>query len=332
MSVFMKRRRLIKLMAASCLMGSLPNGARAFSQQNKSELYKWQGFALGAEVSLQLYHTDGNAARRIIQNARKIIDDMEGLFSLYRQDSVLSRLNRLGAIDNPPADFVDLLQMSHRVSRMTSGAFDVTVQPLWQFYKDFFSSQGRGADPLPNALRALQDKIGYEKLQISPDRIAFDQTGMAVTLNGIAQGYVTDRVADYLKSEGMTSVLVDIGEYRALGPQADQSPWRIGLMDPIKLGQFSDILEITDGAVATSSGQGDVFDGRGTYHHLFDPHSGKSADRYLSVTVTAQEAALADALSTAFYAMSMAAIKDCLKVLPLVNARLTDKAGAVIMV
>ena len=332
MSVFMKRRRLIKLMAASGLVGLIPFDVRAFDRPPGLELYEWHGFALGAEVSLQLYHTDGGAARRIIQNARKIIDDMEGLFSLYRQDSVLSRLNLLGGIDNPPADFVDLLQTSHRISRLTSGAFDVTVQPLWQFYKAYFSSPNRRKPPLPNALRALQDKIGYDKLRISRDRVAFDHTGMAVTLNGIAQGYATDRVADYLKSEGMTSVLVDIGEYRALGPQADQTPWRIGLMDPVRRGQFSDILEITNGAVASSSGQGDAFDGRGTYHHLFDPHSGKSANRYLSVTVTAPEATLADALSTAFYAMPAAAIKDCLKDLPQVNARLTDKAGTVIMI
>ncbi len=316
-------------MAASLAACTVPHAAMAIVSNEKPSLHQWHGFALGAEVSLQLYHQDKKAAQRIMQNSVKIIRDMEAYFSLYQPNSLLSTLNRDGVIYNPPVEFVDLLRISKHISQITSGAFDVTVQPLWQYYATQNYNQKWSPD---EELQIIQKLIGYEKLSISPELISFDRKGMAVTLNGIAQGYVTDRVSAYLQSEGMMSVLVDIGEYRALGPQADKSPWRIGLADPQNFGEFSHILEIHQGAVATSSGTDDIFDSHGEFHHLFDPQTGKSAHRYSSVTVTAPEATMADALSTAFCAMSVTTIKECLHTLPQVNVRLTDQAGTVIIV
>ncbi len=306
-----------------------PQAVTAIVPDARAELYQWQGFALGAEVSLQLYHHDAGAAQRIIQKSVQIIQDMESLFSLYQPHSKISTLNRQGVIYNPPTEFVDLLQTANHISQMTAGAFDITVQPLWLFYSaQEFDEKGVSE----NELRAIHKRIGYEKLSISREKISFDRKDMAATLNGIAQGYVTDRVSDYLKGEGLRSVLVDIGEYRALGPQANKTPWRIGLADPQNFGEISHILEVNQGAVATSSGTGDIFDKKGKFHHLFDPQTGKSSHRYLSVTVTAPQATLADALSTAFCAMSVADIKKCLKETPNVNARLTNNAGAVIII
>lgn len=330
MTTSKQRRRVIKLMAASLVACGAPQTALAMMAEHR--LHHWQGFALGAEVSLQLYHHDEKAAQRIIEKAVQIIRDMESLFSLHQESSTLSSLNQQGVIHNPPAEFVELLRTAQDISRMTSGAFDITVQPLWQFYQARFSGASEGNGPIEEELRLIRDHIGYQKMSISRQKVSFDQPGMAATLNGIAQGYVTDRVSDYLKSEGLTAVLVDIGEYRALGPQADETPWRIGLADPLNFGQLSHILELNRGAVATSAGRGDSFDKNGEFHHLFDPRTGKSAQRYSSVTVTAPEATLADALSTAFYAMPVAAIKECLLHYPAVNARLTDQAGAVIIV
>lgn len=317
-------------MAAAGLAGCVaPYEAMAMKRGRRRQLYQWHGFALGAEVSLQLYHHDELGSRRIIEKSVQIMRRMEAFFSLYQPNSVLTTLNRQGAIEHPPAEFVDLLKTANHISQMTSGAFDITVQPLWLFYKaQNYDAKGVMVDEL----QAIQKLVDYKKLSISGDEILFDCPGMAATLNGIAQGYATDCVCEYLKSEGLTSVLVDIGEYRALGPQADKSPWRIGLADPKNFGQISHILEINQGAVATSSGMGDIFDKKGEFHHLFDPRTGKSTHRYSSVTVTAPEATLADALSTAFCAMPVAEIKDCLKDMPSVNARLTDPAGTVIII
>lgn len=331
MTRLIQRRRIITLMATGMAACMVPGRALALATalQPRPELHTWNGFALGAEVSLQIYHHDTSAARRIIQRSVEIIRQMEGLFSLYQPDSVISTLNRQGAVDSPPAAFVDLLRTAGRVSQMTSGAFDITVQPLWQYYDKGFSAGGNDFNPGTDGdLQFVRSLVDYQKLIISDQRVSFERKAMAATLNGIAQGYVTDRVSDYLKDCGMTSVLVDIGEYRALGPQADGSPWRIGLADPQHPGGLADILEITQGAVATSSGSGDRFDTSGDYHHLFDPTSGASANRYLSVTVTAPTATWADALSTAFCALPEVAIESCLKKLSSVSVRLTRADGS----
>jgi len=325
-----KRRRVIKLMAATvATLLAAPRAGLAIVRQRRAELYSWHGFALGAEVSLQLYHHDALAARRIIQGSVKIIRKMEQLFSLYRESSALSELNREGVLYEPEPEFYDLMRAAKMASVMTSGAFDITVQPLWKYYHSFFEQYPAGT-PVAEQLSDIRQLVDHRKLSVSRDRVGFDRRGMAATLNGIAQGYATDQVTDYLKKAGMTSVLVDIGEYRALGPQADQSPWRIGLMDPEHPGEFSEILDVMKGAVATSSSSGDRFEATGRYNHLFDPHSGLSANRYLSVTVTAPTATLADSLSTAFCVMPEGDIEKCLKQLPAIKARLTHSGGRVV--
>jgi thiamine biosynthesis lipoprotein len=123
--------------------------------------------------------------------------------------------------------------------------------------------------------------------------------GMAVTLNGIAQGYVTDRVADLLRRRGLRA-LVDMGEIRALGAAPDGRPWPVGLEDPAAPGQVAETIALDDLAVATSGGYGTRFDAAGRFNHIFDPADGRSSWRYGAVSVVAADATTADALATAF--------------------------------
>lgn len=318
---------------SGALISGVPPVAWSKGKHVSPVLHHWRGTALGADVSLQIYHTDRAQADLILQNAVRLMGNMEDLFSLYRPGSLLNQLNATGRVEAPDPAFVDLLQLANRVSRLSEGAFDVTVQPLWQLYNSFFMGRtARGDSPSAADLKGARKLVGYEHLLIGPDKVSFDQPGMAATLNGIAQGYVTDRITAYLAEQGLTAVLVDMGEFRALGPQADQLPWRIGLADPFIPGNLADVLEITGGAVATSSGRGDVFDAQGQYHHLLDPHKGESSHRYASVTVTAPEAGWADALSTAFCALPKARIEQCLEACPGVRARLTYPDGRILWI
>ena len=122
-------------------------------------------------------------------------------------------------------------------------------------------------------------------------RVRLPRPGMALTFNGIAQGYMTDRVADLLRNAGFDHVLVQLGETRALGGRQADQPWRVAAADKV--------IAISNRAIATSSGPASRFDPRGRHHHLFDPRSGRSAASYRSVTVIAERATDADALSTA---------------------------------
>lgn len=132
---------------------------------------------------------------------------------------------------------------------------------------------------------------------------------MALTLNGIAQGYITDRIVDLLRSGGIASCMVDMGEIRALGARPDATPWRVGVADPVAAAPLSpSVVEVIDKAVATSSPDGFRFDAAGRFNHLLDPRTGLPAACWRNVTVVAPEAATADALSTAFSLMNEGAI------------------------
>ena len=122
---------------------------------------------------------------------------------------------------------------------------------------------------------------------------------MAMTLNGIAQGYITDRIGDLLRERGFQHVLVDMGEQLALGPKWDGEAWRVGIADPAEPGKALLELPVRHGAIATSGGYGYHFDGAGHFAHILDAGTGAPARRWASVTVLADRAATADGLSTA---------------------------------
>ncbi len=275
--------------------------ARAGSEGD-SNLHRWRGQALGAQASLLIYHPDATEAGRIVARALAEIERLEAIFSLYREDSALVRLNRDGYLEVPPFDLVDLLARAGRWSHLTDGAFDVTVQPLWDLYRRHFSQAG--ADPgAPDAasLAKARALVDYQALEIDSERIAFGRTGMAITANGIAQGYICDRVAGLLRSEGLDEVLIDLGEIHALGPGPGGRPWRIGLADPRQPGSTLGSVDLVDRAVATSASMPAR---ELPFAHILDPQRGRPAEWPLSASVVARMAVDADALSTALVASS----------------------------
>jgi len=123
---------------------------------------------------------------------------------------------------------------------------------------------------------------------------------MAITLNGIAQGYITDRIIDCLQEAGFQHVLVQMGEFFARGRRADGRLWRVGIGHPSEDG-FLERTTLDNQAIATSSPVGTPLscDDGSIAHHLFDPRSGKPGAHWQSVSVIAGRAVVADGLSTA---------------------------------
>jgi thiamine biosynthesis lipoprotein len=138
---------------------------------------------------------------------------------------------------------------------------------------------------------------------------------MGLTLNGIAQGYLTDRVVGMLRAAGVQRTLVDMGESRVLGSHPNGRPWQVGIADPDEPKTIGDILAVTDQAVATSGGYGFRFDAARRFNHLLDPATGSSAQAYKSVTAVMPAATAADALSTAFSLMPAERIESALRAL-----------------
>ncbi len=325
MSPGMTRRRFIRISAATAGLALLPPGANAAVAE--PILTVWRGTALGALASIELYHPDRGAAARLIERSVRELERLERVFSLYREDSALVRLNRDGFLDEPPADLVRLLSASLSYSRLTGGAFDPTVQPLWDLYARHFSVPNADpAGPAEAALRETVLRVGCTKMTVDPACVAL-APGMAVTLNGIAQGYITDRVTELLRSEGIASTLVDLGEIRTLGRHPDGRSWTVGLEDPDRRGRAARTIEVENQAVATSGGYGFRFDPAGRFTHLFDPKTGTSPHVYSSVSVALPTATAADALSTAFSLMPVEAIDAVLARLGEGTAYLTRPDG-----
>jgi thiamine biosynthesis lipoprotein len=229
---------------------------------------------------------------------------LEQVFSLYREDTALVALNRHGILVAPPADLVAVLAECRRCWEMTGGAFDPTVQALWILYRDHFSrADADPQGPKERELRRALERVGFGQVTFDANRIVLPRRGIGLTLNGIAQGYVTDRVVDILRAGGIVSSLVDMGEPRAVGSRPSGEPWRVGISDPDRPERIGETLEVADQAVATSSAYGFRFDHQGRFNHLFDPRTGMSAELYRSVTVTMPSGTAADALSTAFSLM-----------------------------
>lgn len=287
------RRRAVGLLAAAAGLPLVLRATRA-----TAEIVTWHGRALGAPATLILHHPDRPTAERLVAACAAELERLEAILSLYRPDSALSELNRTHALAAPPPELVAILDDCRRYHALTAGAFDPTVQPLWRLYADHFQGGGAPAGPSPSRLAAARAAVGFEAVHASPARIALTRPGMALTLNGIAQGWITDRIVDLLRDAGVTSTLVDMGEIRGLGPR----PWHVGITGTDSL------LTLTDRAVATSAPQGFAFDPAGRFTHIIDPRTGATPARYARITVTAPTAAAADALSTGAALMDRAAI------------------------
>ena len=267
------RRRFIAISAALAPSLALAKGR---------DLHVETGLAMGAQVTLRLDHPD---APRLAALAMAEIRRLEAVFSLYLPDSALSRLNRTGRLDAPPFELLECLALAGSVHAASGGRFDPTVQPLWRAEAEARIAGQPLSDPARAAAQAL---VGWQDVALSPAAITL-RPGMALTLNGIAQGHVADRVAALLAGNGLSRALIDTGEMVAL-PEGD---WPVDLAAG---GSFT----LRGRALASSAPLGMTFGGDGVTSHILDPVTGRPVrSRWRAVSISADTAALADALSTA---------------------------------
>lgn len=282
----LSRRRFLLIAAAALpVAGALRPATR----------FDWRGDALGAEARIVL-EGPRDAAEAVLAEVAAEIDRLENLFSLHRPGAQLARLNRAGVLEAPARDLVAALRRAEHWHQRTEGAFDAAIQPLW-------SAAARGA-PLP-APPASRPGIG-------PGRIALPPGG-ALTLNGIAQGSIADRVTGLLARRGFTAPRVDTGEMSLPGPDRRR----------VTLPHAGRTLDLAGCALATSDPDALRFADGG--HHLIDPRRRRAPETWRAVTVIAPRAEDADALSTAFAVSDRTRIGDLVPGDTLVLA--TDRAG-----
>ncbi|MFK7877054.1 MAG: FAD:protein FMN transferase [Paracoccaceae bacterium] len=282
------RRRFIALSAAVALS---PQSAQAES---------WTGYAFGAEVSLRI-RGPKHIARPAIDEALQAIRDIEALFNLYDPTSALSLLNARGVLAQPDARFLELMRAADLAFDLTQGLFDPSVQPLW-------TARALGHDPAQAI--AL---IGWKRAQFEAAQVQL-APGQALTFNGIAQGFATDIVAQVLAAHDLQDVLVNIGEYRAIG-----GPWKLDLQDPVQ-GRLG-MRTLHSGAIATSSPLATPLGAQGHILHKF------AQPQWSTVSVEAPSATLADSLSTAMVLATRDEIEAIQAQADITRITLVDKTG-----
>jgi len=291
------RRRFLACCATAAL------NASACSSQIAQQRF----LAMGAEAHITLFGRPKQAESALLA-CRKEISAIESAFSLYDPNSMLSQLNRDGIV-SMDTRFATLLSHALYMAEITSGAFDPTIQPLWQAL-----SKG-------DSIEKVHQLIGWRGLVMARGKAQFTRPGMAASFNGIAQGFAADRVAAILAERGFKNILVNLGEYSARGTKQGM-PWLLGIRDPLS-GRIVAELEPDNSAIATSEPRGTIISGR---PHIFDPLQ-RAGERWVSVTVEAPEAWRADVLSTAIAASPIEEAENLLAAGNATRAWLINAAG-----
>lgn len=239
-----------------------------------------------------------------MNQAVALINRLEGLLSVTKKDSDISKIN---AADGVPVtvseETYELLEKCMQYSEATEGLFDVSVYPLvklWGF------TTGEYRIPSEEEIRAVQERIDYRKVQLSGGNKVQIPKGMQIDLGAAAKGYLSQKLMDLFKENGISSAVVSLGgNVQTMGRKEDGSRYRIGIVDPADGTSIYGTLEVEDKAVITSGIYQRYFEKEGkTWHHIMDKRTGKPADNDLaSVTVITEEGTAGDALATALYVM-----------------------------
>ena len=319
-----RRRQWLRLsLGLGAMLGSAASGAIG---SNAATPLQWRERALlgfGTTLWLRAGHASAERAERGLDAAIAAIRHVERQMSLFDPASAVCQLNREGVLHNPHPDLVQVLQLAQQVSQRSDGAFDVTVQPLWLAWQ---AAQRAGCLPTVGELAAARAQCGWRALAVSPDGIRLQKPGMAITLNGIAQGYASDLARAALQAHGIEHALLDTGEWSALGRSPDATPWTLGVANPRSATALIARLATDGRAIATSSDAHCIFSADHRHHHIFDPRTGYSPRELASVTVAAPTCAMADALTKVMFMAGPVRAFDVARQWQ-VDVLVVDKAG-----
>ena len=316
------RRRLIA--GALALAGALPAWATGQSAASCTSpdarladapgyaLYRRRTLAFGTGIELTVAADSRHRAENALLAALREIEAIDALTSLYRPVGAVCTLNRVGRIETAETRLLDLLLAAQRWSRRSDGAFDVTVQPLWTLYAEAAQA---GRIPDDRAVAGALTRVDWRAVSVADGAVHLLNPGMALSLNGIVQGYATDRALAILRAHDIRDALVDAGEFGALGGRPGigerpggrcVEPWSVGIRDPRVPGALLGTMPLAT-AVATSGDYEYSFTPDRVNHHIFDPRVGRSPRELAAVTVLATNATDADALSTTCMVLGVAA-------------------------
>lgn len=268
---------------------------------NKNAEYRADGFYLDTYVSVCIY---GEGSDRIARDTVDLCAEYEKIFNCRDEESLLSRLNKAQSMsmeDEQEKQLLKAIEEGIYYGRLTEGALDITLCPLttlWNF---------KEAEVVPDAglIEKALENTGYDRITIKDNEVNLN--GTTIDLGAVAKGYIADEMTQYLKSQGVTSALINLGgNIYCMGSKPDGSDFTIGIQYPFKEGsQVIETVKLKNKSVVTSGVyeryfyKDDIL-----YHHILEPKTGYPVKNgLLSVTIIADDSITCDCLSTGCFVM-----------------------------
>ena len=284
-----------------------------FHENTALKEYKISGLAQGTTYTCSYFASDSLVTKSQIDSILHVIDLS---MSLYQPNSLINKFNSpLTSQIQVDEHMLVVLKKSFQINKETSGAFDITIQPLMRFW-GFYNENGKNIKPNPanlnRQLDSLKRMIGMKKIKLSKDFLIKTNEELQIDLNGIAQGYSVDVVADFMESKGINSYVFELGgEIRAKGPKPGGNAIRIGIEGPpsdeLDEAEIKHIVSFTEGAITTSGSYRKFISYQGkNYGHIINPRTGYPINsEIMSVTIFAKKAIDADGYDNALMLMSI---------------------------
>lgn len=281
---------------------------------------------MGTFAAITLMHPSRAKADEAIGMAFAEMDRVGRLMDRYQPASPVGTLNRDGFAAELPPEVVAVLSRSVQFHRISQGAFDVTVKPLVDLYKDHFAIYH--TPPSGQQINEALDRVDSRAIRFNNNSVRFEKEGMGITLDGIAKGYIVDCGIDVLLKNKVRHGLINAGgDIRVIGGRDGKTPWSVAIQNPDKDGENNHKITMINGAIATSGNYEVYFDREKLYHHIMNPQIGIPAPELKSVTVLAGNAMDADALSTAVFVAGTNAGKALIEALPGTECLLMGSRG-----
>ena len=304
--------KILSLAAACTLSSSAQPTLQRFHQTHA---------AMGTIFTIDLNATDQATAEQDMDLAFEEIDRLEALLSNYRPSSELSRISREAGsspVVTDPETF-RFLERSLYWSRVSNGAFDITVGPLLRAW-GFFFHQGRV--PSQAELNAVRNKIGWKNIALDPETrtVSFtNHQAMELDPGSIGKGFAVDSVAKLLRNQGVTSAFISAGgsTLYAIGAVPGTAGWPVEIPDPGHPGKIAATIQLKDTSLSTGACTEKFFIKNGhRYCHIFDPRTMRPVEAMLQTTVIDPSATDSDALSTVVFVLGPEASRKLLASIP----------------
>ncbi|HWP91314.1 MAG TPA: FAD:protein FMN transferase [Thermodesulfobacteriota bacterium] len=264
-------------------------------------------FVMGTVIEFRLYCQTKELCNEAIFDAYSEVKRLDDMLSNYKTDSNLSLVNSQagkGRIKVPP-EFVELTERAVYFSNLTDGAFDITVGDLVDLWRN---SQQKDDMPDEKTIkRTVSECVGSKKIALYPreKEIQLKSSCLSIDFGGIGKGYAVDRALKILKANGIESGVINFsGNIYAIGSPPGEEGWTIAIRHPRMKEEALTFIKVRDMAVSTSGDYERYFEINGKrFSHIIDPRTGYPVESVPSVTIIAENATDADALSTAVSVM-----------------------------